>query len=650
MIKLRKMNMSVSLMPRMGKKRSWWRPWMTWTSIGLGSVLVLILAVAAYYYPKARQVLGDVRHLETVARKISSDVGQQKFAAATEQVHSLQGAIDQTTLDLHRMAGLSRWPYIGRQYQTADKLLHLASPASQAVAALIDFANHLFAPFSGQGTVSLSSISPAQKGQLLAGMANQQESLQAARTAIHHAGDILETIPDRGLIGPLQKQITPLKEQFPLIERALDQAIPATHVLPAILGYPAAKSYLFLLENNTELRPAGGFIGTYGVLKVSSGDIVSLKTDNSYNLDEAAKKLPVVAPPAPLTKYLKADAWYFRDANWSPDFPTAAKQALFFYQREGGQKNMDGVIGVTPTTITALLQLVGPITIGSTTFTADNFTTKLQYYVDLGYAKNGMDISQRKDIIGPMTKELVDRLLKLPLSRWKDVFLVMNEQLNDKQFMFYLKDQALESILTDQNWGGAMVDAAKSDYLAVIDANLASLKSDPAVDRSYAYALKLDGARPDATLTVHYHHTGKFGWKTTRYNTFVRVYVPAGSQLIDSRGPQLREKSTKAGEVTTTTELGKTVFSAFKSIEPGTDSDLVLHYALPADLVFSRTYDLVWQKQPGAIGRTVSLVIKRPGHKVSLVEGIDTMAKIDQDSVSFSDTLEQDRTMHIHYR
>ena len=38
-----------------------------------------------------------------------------------------------------------------------------------------------------------------------------------------------------------------LKQEFPLIVQALDQAIPATHILPPILGYPKDKTYLFLL-------------------------------------------------------------------------------------------------------------------------------------------------------------------------------------------------------------------------------------------------------------------------------------------------------------------------------------------------------------------------------------------------------------------
>ena len=46
-------------------------------------------------------------------------------------------------------------------------------------------------------------------------------------------------------------------------------------------------------------------------MKVASGEVVSLKTDNVYNLDNAADKLPAVTPPAPLAKYLKVQRWGF---------------------------------------------------------------------------------------------------------------------------------------------------------------------------------------------------------------------------------------------------------------------------------------------------------------------------------------------------
>lgn len=634
------------------QRRRRWHPWMTKTTFIIGGITVFLLAMAAYYYPKAKPVIDAARQAQSASKTLTQHISQQNFTAAGKDVADIQRQLTSVNQGLDRMKGLSHWPYIGKQYRAAVTLVSLAQDGTEAGSAFVDFLAHLFAPFADRGKVNLASLTADEKGRLLAGVSERESSLRTAQESIHRAAALLDKIPSKGLIGPLQKVVRPLKDNFPSILQAIDQAIPATHVLPPVLGYPKQKTYLFLMENNTELRPGGGFIGTYGLMKIRNGEITSLTTDNSYNLDEAAKNLPMIAPPDPIRRYLKVNNWNFRDANWSPDFPTSAQQALVLYEREGGVRDVDGVLALTPTAISAMLGLVGSIKIDNVEFTADNLTDKLQYYVDRGYASSGKDLSQRKDIIGAMTKELVDRLMRLPLGKWKDLFLVLSQQLSQKQFLMYMKDQALQSIIVDENWGGSIRDANNTDYLMVADANLASLKSDPAVLRTYDYRVTLNGDRPEATLTIAYNHTGKFGWKTTRYNTYVRIYVPVGTELIDSSGAQIREKSNQAGPVDTTTELGKTVFSAFKSIEPGTTSKLVLHYRLPASVSVKQSdqpYRLIWQKEPGMVDPQITLTVtSRPRPK--LADGLDNEAKISKDAVTFAGSLNQDRDISISYK
>lgn len=638
-------------------RRLRWLPWLKWSGIVIGGIVVIGLVMAAYYYPKLKPAINAARQAQSIAKKIPIDLSEQKFSRGQEHITQLQVELTKADEALNRAKGLRVWPYIGRQFRAVDDLLAVGQDGTTAAGAMVDFAAHVFAPFSDQGKVSLASISPEEKGQLLAGISEREESLKAAQAAIHHAAEALDRIPSKGLVGPLQEVITPLKQQFPIIRQAIDQAIPATHLIPPVLGYPDERIYLFLLQNNNELRPGGGFIGTYGLMKVANGEIVSLKTDNSYNLDEAAKNLPVIVPPEPMQKYLKAKAWYFRDANWSPDFPTSAKQAIQFYEREGGQKNVDGVVAITPTTIVELLRLVGPISVYKIEFTPENFTNRLQEYVGSGFKSYGLNESQRKDIIGVMTGELVNRLLSLPLSEWSDLFLVLSQQLSQKQFLLYMQDQALQSILIDQNWGGSIQGETDEDYVMVVDANLASLKTDSVMQRTYTYSVELKNDEAIATLKIHYNHTGKFDWRTStiisRYNTFVRAYVPAGSTLLESSGAQLRERSQTAGKVETSTELGRTVFSAFKSIEPQTQSDLVLKYKLPAAITEQfkkKLYTLNWQKQPGMIKPSIDLTITTPSYHPESVTNLDNQARLSQDAVRFTGPLDSDRFITLTYR
>jgi uncharacterized OB-fold protein len=624
---------------------------MTWAVSFVGLIIVFLGFSGLVYYSRAKQAYADAKVALVTAKKLPDDIAQQKFAPAKEHATQFQQELAVVKKDVERMQGLAWWPYVGRQYKAVRTLISAGEDGGQALGTLVDFLDRVFAPFSQRGKVNLASITRQEKGEILANIAAQGDELLTAKNKIDAAAVKINSINTAGLIGPLAEAIGPLKDQIPLITQGLNEAVPATNVFPAVLGYPTAKNYLFLMENNSELRPGGGFIGTYGLMTLASGEIASLKTDNSYNIDRAAEKMAKIAPPEAIRTYLKVNAWYFRDSNWSPDFPSSAAQALYMYQREGGAKNLDGVIAITPTFIANMLKLVGSITVDGIQFNSENFVERLQYEVEKGYLRAGIKESDRKDIIGDLSSVLVQRLMSLPLTQWKDLFLSLSQQLGEKQVLFYLKNESLQNIVMAQNWGGAIAENNNNDYLMIADANLASLKTDQVMLRRYDYAVTPDDQGAVATLTVHYQNTGKFDWKTTRYNTYVRIYVPNGSTLIEASGAQLRPMSKAVGQVTTTTELGKTVFAAFKSIEPGTQSDLVLKYRLPknvAEQLASQQYKLIWQKEPGMIPPDMNISITN-SKKAQTIDGVDNLGQIRKDTASFTGRLDRDRTIIIGY-
>jgi hypothetical protein len=60
------------------------------------------------------------------------------------------------------------------------------------------------------------------------------------------------------------------------------------------------KTFLILFQNNMELRPGGGFIGTFGILKIKNGEIKELQTHDLSNFDG---RIPsTIKPPYPMGK------------------------------------------------------------------------------------------------------------------------------------------------------------------------------------------------------------------------------------------------------------------------------------------------------------------------------------------------------------
>jgi len=101
-------------------------------------------------------------------------------------------------------------------------------------------------------------------------------------------------------------------------------------VAPHLMGADEAITYLLLVQNKDELRASGGFVTAFGLLRLKDGRILVLKIDDSTS-DRYDYVSEVRKPPYPLGEIMLAHYLVPRDANWSPDFPTAAQQTQEIY-------------------------------------------------------------------------------------------------------------------------------------------------------------------------------------------------------------------------------------------------------------------------------------------------------------------------------
>ena len=91
------------------------------------------------------------------------------------------------------------------------------------------------------------------------------------------------------------------------------------------------KTFLILFQNNMELRPGGGFIGSFGILKVKDGHAESLQVHDVINFDG---RIPDTVPaPYPMKETLGVKSLKFRDSNYHPDFALNAKSTPNFFAR-----------------------------------------------------------------------------------------------------------------------------------------------------------------------------------------------------------------------------------------------------------------------------------------------------------------------------
>jgi len=356
------------------------------------------------------------------------------------------------------------------------------------------------------------------------------------------------------------------------------------------------RTYLLLLQNNTELRPTGGFIGNYGILKIKQGKIQDFYIKDIYSLDQPAEQRLEIIPPEPLQKYFNRQKWWLRDINWSPDFPTTAHRAWAMYLIEGGQERIDGVVAINPEFIHDLLDLIGGLEIDGVKYTRDNFVDALEYEVEVGYIEDGKSKEERKVIIDKLGQrlkaELWPKIILNPLT-----FLdIIKQNIKEKNILAFSTYELLQNTLSQNNAAGEL-RASDSDYLMVVDANLGSLKTDPAVERLINYQVKESDEQLAVELNIDYNHRGGKDWKTSHYRTYTRIYVPLGAELISASGA-MSDDTQMVGNFDIYSENNKTVFGAFVSINPEEQRSLSLKYILPKN-ISRQDYSLLLQKQPG---------------------------------------------------
>lgn len=619
-------------------------------------VLLLLGIPIAIHYPTIKSAYSYAIGGREDFVKAQGAIGAQDFSGAKKALVTADEKLNNAKSEIQKLKYLSFIPFIGKQISAVDNILIATIQLGSGLQDITDLGDSVFSPLKKDGqSVSLSTISPEQTERILKTIYEAPPLLQGVKADIDLAVEAINNIPDKGLISSIKNIVTPLKEQLPAIQEGIELAIPAAQSIPQIAGYPSKKTYLFLLQNNTELRPTGGFIGTYGILKLNNGAIDYFNTDNIYNLDTPYHGTLIAEPPWQLQKYLSADKWFMRDSNWSPDFPTTAEKAEWFYRQEGGPENkIDGVIAVTPTFIESLIALTGPIEVNGITFTSENFIETLQYQVEKGFYRQGISEAERKEIIGVLSSKLLDKVLELPSDRWPDLWQTFQTDVNAKHILMYLKDDTIQQTIIDQGWGGD-IRTVDGDYLHIVDANMASLKSDPGVIRTIKYSVEQNSDGDFiATTRIHYDNQGTFNWKSTRYRTYTRVYVPEGSELISYEGVMDNDKlhGGREGEVEIENEFGKTVLGGFISIEPQEQGELVYVYKLPqniADQIESGEYTLFVQKQAGTAAHELTINIDT-GERVKEFEPIDKAEEDGQNIVKFLTDLGQDREFIVKFK
>ena len=174
----------------------------------------------------------------------------------------------------------------------------------------------------------------------------------------------------------IREKLKSILQLFEQISSYVSESKPLLESTPYLLGMETDRNYLVLFQNDKELRPTGGFLTAYSIMKVSKAKFEPVSSDDIYNLD--AKYKPSFPAPEAVVDLIKGPYVLsrnirLRDINYSPDYKVAMD--LFSTEAEKvGMKGIDGIISVDTGLLVNLLDALGEIGVPG----FGNYSTKIE--------------------------------------------------------------------------------------------------------------------------------------------------------------------------------------------------------------------------------------------------------------------------------
>lgn len=451
-------------------------------------------------------------------------------------------------------------------------------------------------------------------------------------------------------IRPLAVSVFPQIKNFDTFRKYILAFGNLTRRLPLLLGSETKKTYLVLFQNNMELRPTGGFIGSFALVTFDKGKLVDTSVFDVYEADGQLKGH--IEPPVAIKNYLGEANWWLRDSNWDPDFKISAQRAEWFLEKEF-DRQVDGVIGVDLQVVKEILKQTGPLNLTDANMTVDykNMYEKIQHEVESNFFPG----SQKKSTILTSLERAI--LAKLPsLSSSPSLGLSVFSLLKEKHVQIYLHDKdsqnAVESVNFDGRAGpGSCSGNCSNIWFGLVDANLGVNKVNYYIQRGLSFTANVKPTNIDNKLTVKITNTSTQNSPLAgNYKNYMRVIAP--SQSYFDKVTTIGSDGTKSLSLDVSTVNGHVEAGVIVTVAPGETKTFVFSWNLAQSADFSRegVAQFYLRKQAGTISDPVSIKIELPSNKIYTVEPTATFTLTSNHEVSYNTDLLTDIAGRISWK
>ncbi|HEY7294587.1 MAG TPA: DUF4012 domain-containing protein [Dehalococcoidia bacterium] len=530
--------------------------------------LPLLVALLALFAVVVRDALAAGRELQTAEHQVGGVLHGDLDPSARGQVRVAGATLDNAAGRLQRdrwllapaiplLRALGWLPLVGRPLSEAPDLLAAATNVASGGAELAHGLDPLLA--ETETTTDARSAPPAAR--LVAALDSATAALRQGNRDLQQALEERARLHPDAYHGPfrgLGDRLADFDANVPGVARQANALALLPAAARALLGFNGPRTYLVVGQDSAELRPTGGFIGSAGLITLQQGALVFQEYRSSYDFD--APNAAPLAAPMPLQQYLGTPVWSLRDANWSPDFPTAAQQLIAFVQRDLGI-SPDGVLAFDNDAVSGLLAALGPLSVPgfAQPLTAETWFDQTTQALITG---PGSLLTQLQNAnaakgagLSAVLKAALATVDRASGERQTGVLQALRAAARGGHLLLYTPEPATTAWTRAAGADGAILPLPAGDALAVVDANLSYTKIDPYIERSYTYEvwLRPDARAERAELRLTYHNTvtsqlaadpakrligarwvpqdGRFEPAPGLFGDYVRLLLPASTAL-----------------------------------------------------------------------------------------------------------------------
>ena len=557
---------------------------------------------------------GFVALKDSTVAAFTADISEaeQQLTRALESFSTATGILEGQHKTLKTI--VSSIPVLGSQIVGREKLLAAGHHMALGNTYLVRGATLAQSPAEETLTDRLSILESHLDSSLV--------QYQAALTA-------LASIPDSAIPKEYQTAADEFRLLFATFVDDIEDVAEFIGTVKLVLGEDGYRRYLVMFQNHHELRPTGGFMGSFAVLDVQKGRI-SWEIPGGGTYDVQGQLTLNYEPPLPLQ--LMNNKWEFQDANWWSHVPASAAVIEEMYENTR-HATVDGVFFVNASVLESLLSVIGPV--AHEAFAAE--ATDASIISELQTAKETYKPEENapKAVLGELVPTLLSAIESSEGDALLQLLITAERALDQKDMQVYMHDESIQETFRSFGWTGELLETdANQDYVHVVRTNLQGQKSDAMIEESIDLdtAIQTDGTVRN-TLRITRTHTGEVG--VPHYGVVniahLRTYVPEGSTLVAARGfefppedafhvpssfsevhPLVQSFATgesvdRASGTTISNEFGKTLFGNWMIVHPGESKTVTLIYDLPGQLKANTIddpraglpYTFVHQKQSG---------------------------------------------------